>query len=444
MRVSFSEDNKGTEQTNSLFFHVSTPLLEGPSEADYGGLSISSATGSTGSGFERVIANNDETVYHRYRNATLQAMDDEIGDDKDNVPWLLDTVDSASDCSRNNWEQKLLLINCNTFHEHTLDRPEDDLLQSVTARYVGHGSYRDTWIMMDQLRHLNSPTHPEIPDGFVLKCMILDDPDLKFDHKRYGQTQVDAIVMERLTASPRIADIYGHCGTSVAIERLVPTLKDHMCGSWRCKVRDQEVFDQLQKDVVHPMNNLTNAQKLDMAIDFAESMADVHGFDGGVMFHGDFHSAQWLHSVDGRIKFNDFNKAVIMKFNRTAGEYCPTRRCYKNTFRAPEDTRCKYEGTEASDVYSLANTFYMLLTGLLPFYEYTGTKKRLVKKIRNEGRRPFVDPRYYNRSAVETGLLRIMEQCWEFDIKKRISVFEVLRQLYELRSTTTVDAVPAI
>ena len=86
----------------------------------------------------------------------------------------------------------------------------------------------------------------------------------------------------------------------------------------------------------------------------------------------------------------------------------------------------------------------VLLTGQWPHYDYEGARRKLIRAIRKGRRQPFIDPRYRNRSTIEAGLVRIMEQCWEFDYHKRVSVFEVRRQLYALKKTTTTDAVPAI
>ena len=49
----------------------------------------------------------------------------------------------------------------------------------------------------------------------VLKIMRWKHP---YGARAYWNTLADAMVMERLTASPRIVDIYGHCGTAVWVE----------------------------------------------------------------------------------------------------------------------------------------------------------------------------------------------------------------------------------
>lgn len=46
--------------------------------------------------------------------------------------------------------------------------------------------------------------------------------------------------------------------------------------------------------------------------------------------------------------------------------------------------------------------------------------------------RPLVDPRYRSRSFIESKLVAIMEECWEWEPERRISIFEVVRQLREL------------
>ena len=51
----------------------------------------------------------------------------------------------------------------------------------------------------------------------------------------------------------------------------------------------------------------------------------------------------------------------------------------------------------------------------------------------NNKEKPYVDPRYRNRSVIEAGLVEVMEKAWEWDLDKRESIFKRLQQLYELR-----------
>lgn len=82
----------------------------------------------------------------------------------------------------------------------------------------------------------------------------------------------------------------------------------------------------------------------------------------------------------------------------------------------------------------MGNNIYILLVGLWPFYQYNPDDSRTVqKKLIDNSEKPYVDPRYRNRSDIEAGLVRIMEVCWEWDLEKRAPIFEIVRQLYELR-----------
>lgn len=74
---------------------------------------------------------------------------------------------------------------------------------------------------------------------------------------------------------------------------------------------EQPELNKLQVHDVRPMNNLTNEQKLDIAIAMAESIAEIHGYEGGVIIHGDIHPYQWLSNAKGEIKLNDFSKSMV-------------------------------------------------------------------------------------------------------------------------------------
>jgi hypothetical protein len=82
----------------------------------------------------------------------------------------------------------------------------------------------------------------------------------------------------------------------------------------------------------------------------------------------------------------------------------------------------------------MGNNIYILLVGLWPFYQYDPEDSHTIQhKLIEDTERPYVDPRYRNRSVIEAGLIPIMEQCWEWDLDKRLPIFDVVRQLYELR-----------
>ena len=51
-------------------------------------------------------------------------------------------------------------------------------------------------------------------------------------------------------------------------------------------------------------------------------------------------------------------------------------------------------------------------------------QKRLVK-----GEKPFIDPRYKERSVAERVLVRVLQRSWAFNPDDRITIFEALQRL---------------
>lgn len=124
--------------------------------------------------------------------------------------------------------------------------------------------------------------------------------------------------MERLTSSPRIIDIFGHCGTSTIVEPMQFEVIDAVIpGEGRIEQKELDKFDD-----VHPMNNFTIEEKLQMAIDMAEAIADLHGYQGGVIVHDDIKLKQWMMHPNKRAKLGDFNRAEMMDWNEEKQAYC--------------------------------------------------------------------------------------------------------------------------
>ena len=126
-----------------------------------------------------------------------------------------------------------------------------------------------------------------------MKLLQLADDDEDTDHipssSSFFKIHHEAIIMERLTASPTIVNIYGHCATSITAEIMpqeVTTTIVPLPG-----YITQTELDQRPKLC---QNNLTLDEKLEIAIVMAESMAEMHGFVGGVMVHGDIHPGKDL------------------------------------------------------------------------------------------------------------------------------------------------------
>jgi hypothetical protein len=81
---------------------------------------------------------------------------------------------------------------------------------------------------------------------------------------------VQAIVSERFTSSPRIVSSYGYCGLDLLFERTV-SAEDGAASS---------------SSLLQRSRPYSGAEALDLAIGMAEAVADLHGFAGGVIVHG--------------------------------------------------------------------------------------------------------------------------------------------------------------
>lgn len=297
-------------------FHSTSALepLDRPKTVDYGGLLISSMRHASPESFRRTIASDDDVSYQQYKKKLILQMDQEYrGPDYDHVEETL-----FPECRRANFEA-LYFPTCNNgFHDVDLSRDYDPhVLGAVDLSYFdsyvfAHGYYRDAWM-------LKRPD-TAIDKGGVLKTLRLKH---NFDIEAFGGIQKDALVMERLTSSPRILNMYGHCSMSMLAEPMQYEVEQYIVpGSGYKKQAELDKLGNLTS-----MNSFSVSEKLEMALAMAESIADLHGYQGGVIVHDDVQPCQWLRNSDNKIIFGDFNRAEVMKWSDKEG-YCK----YKNGY----------------------------------------------------------------------------------------------------------------
>ena len=313
--------------------------------------------------------------------------------------------------------------NCNNFHEYDLTTKYDESVvgaenHEYDSAYVSHGYFREVWLIENH--------GYEGPDETLALKVFRYKHDMEF--KNLETVRKDALVMERLTASPRIVNIYGHCSFSVSVEAIENEMEEFIVpGDGYAKPEDLDD----SKDV-DPKNHYTVPEKLDIALAMAESISDLHGFDEGVIVHDDIQLCQWLKTRDGVLKLGDFNRAEIMFYDEENERYCKYNngKGYGN-YRAPEEFDAR-DLNEQIDVYSMGNNVYGLLTGLWVFYENEDDGVVQDKVIK--GKSPFIDERYRTRSYIEGRLVEIMERCLEFKPDKRATIFEVVEFLRETKA----------
>ena len=261
--------------------------------------------------------------------------------------------------------------------------------------------------------------------------------------KNYDQADVhkinrEAVIMERFTSSPRILNVYGYCGTSVLVESMdVDIHRNIVLGEGSISQKKLDEY----KDVM-PLNNLTASEKLQISLSMAESLQDLHEFEGGVIVHSDIDNEQWLLGSEKTLKLNDFNNAYVMQWNSKKQSYCYRYAEFGGTYRAPEE----YEGQaqdETKDVYGFGNNMYTLLTGLYPYYDEIFQYETAAVKDEDftdnledeivKGKRPFIDDRYRTRSYIESMLVKVMETCWAGNRNDRPSMAFVVDFLQKVK-----------
>jgi len=129
----------------------------------------------------------------------------------------LDTVETEDCKLRHDW-QKTSFPTCNMLHEVDLTSPwmspHYGRRRRPNERYrvVGHGFWRDVWIIDNNSGKNNTQLLPsgDTKPG-VLKTMRYKHD---FTLRNFDRMRRDAVAMDRLTESKFIIDIYSFCGTS--------------------------------------------------------------------------------------------------------------------------------------------------------------------------------------------------------------------------------------
>ena len=187
----------------------------------------------------------------------------------------------------------------------------------------------------------------------------------------YESTRLDTLVADVLTSSPRTYNVYGLCGYSTLSEFLpygdlflkaLPNDTDddgqqQNKGAGENSNESNNISPQVWLDG----NTLTADEKLDYALQLAESIQDLHGF--GIV-HNDLKMDQFLFTSSNRtaVKLNDFNKARILMWNDEKAQYCHYEEDTRRKWRAPEEYH-RDRMNEKVDVFNYGNMLYILLTG---------------------------------------------------------------------------------
>jgi serine/threonine protein kinase len=259
--------------------------------------------------------------------------------------------------------------NCNLLHELDLKvllRHSNDLSRttspSTSGKYLSSGMWRDVYSI---------PVHFE---QVVLKLMKKEH-DVNW--RNFERHRREAIVMDVLTKSPNIVDLYSFCGNTVLTEYLPMDLENYLKEQQQAKPR-QKRANYIDRNLV-----TTPQQRLNMAYQTAKALKDLHELD---VMHADLQAKQFLVTSSNNnehgagdiitIKLNDFNRCRFLP-RRPSGEnttipkgsICPIHiPSAPGKARSPEEYEMK-ELTTQIDIYSLANVWFRILTGRRPWEE---------------------------------------------------------------------------
>jgi hypothetical protein len=327
------------------------------------------------------------------------------------------------------------------------------------SKYLGSGYYRNAFLLQRpyvQTKHQSSIPFSNVKasiefDEVVFKSMkqlddksyggVSEDDAVMADgwaydpEDKYSYTELmedmrkDAMLMELLTSSPRSANIYSYCALSSVIEFAPVDIEEYIMPS---KGRHPKLIRRHADPddhglIEYPVNDhILPYEKLEIALEMAQCLAEMHGFAGGPIAHVDVQAGQFFRGRDGRIKLVDYNRAEALLYDIKQDKYCKfvNGPPAEGMFRAPEEN-IDAPLTEKIDIFSLGNVFYSVLTGIMVHVNRSSADahKRIVEGI-NE---PIAD--IYYESPSTAALAQAIELCWTYDAEERPTIFEIVQFL---------------
>jgi Protein tyrosine and serine/threonine kinase len=276
--------------------------------------------------------------------------------------------------------------------------------RTMPLGYVAKGLWRSVWSVNPRA---------VMTEPIVLKTM---QKEHELTDRNYDRHRRDAIVMEHLTSSPYVVDIYGFCGNSVLTEYMDLTLDDVIFSNDIDVVIDSKPVP------------VTSAMKLQWALDVARGVQALHEISGGPIVHTDIQAKQFLLSSTGRVKINDFNRCRFMAQSNITGSPCSFRiPSAPGKSRSPEEYL--YEALdEKLDIYSVGNIMYTILTTREAWDGYNGV---VAQSRIQEG----VIPEIYTNAiqdlpkSTQEALVNITKRAYAFDPKQRFTAKELVAEL---------------
>lgn len=161
---------------------------------------------------------------------------------------------------------------------------------------IGNGYYRDVWTVRQE--GLNEVSY------IVVKTLRYAQD---YTLRNYDRHTRDAIVMDRLSKSQHILDIYGYCGNSGLFE-----------------YANGGSVSRLLFAAKRNAQNVTLLEKLRVATELATAVAELHNVDRegrASIAHTDITPGQFV-QANGMFKLNDFNRARLLLWDNKNDKPC--------------------------------------------------------------------------------------------------------------------------
>lgn len=336
-----------------------------------------------------------------------------------------------------------------------------------TFNFLGNGASKAAWSNNVLTNDYDGKEH------YVMKTAVYGTLQSQVGFEtEWRRNQRDAIIMERAGRGPNsyesnVLPLYQFC----AVTNVVPRATNEL-GRY---VRDMGMYMNA-KEVYH------------LAIQAARALYQVHAYkDGKATFvHADVKPSQFLlfepptkrsrfggsnsdekddldqhrHRLLPLLQINDFNRGEYVKVKQLMNKNNSTVSCplqdgcnkpdMKATFyRSPEEYKECTDRSAASDVHSLGNILYYILSnGLRPFYQFNretnsiaindyilkGKLPKLPTPLDYKQYKNFTDEQIdFVMKRQEHPLLvvvrDVMKGCWSFDAKDRPTSLDVLQML---------------
>jgi hypothetical protein len=331
---------------------------------------------------------------HAHNTDAAVAADDAADDDDDTSHWYesFDDLDQSDQpCRHLSWSYEVH-PSCNIFHEQVvLNLPTGHPLQPYNVQFLDAGGFREARLLR---RSSPPPQHQSGGETAAVDAAAVVLKTLRYQREPTHRSsmrdvQKEAHLFDRLQSTGLVSYMYGHCGTSVLVEKgseiyhdIIPEDTEHQVIR-RSPELLAPALHHPKKDHHHrrgavllSKNQSTDEQKVEMALAMARSLAALHEL--GVV-HSDVTVYQWLrsdtdtithmnnnndqHQRRRRIMLNDVNSAEILRWNDETSQYCPYWARYDwGRYKAPEEYIGGYQDA-AVDVWAMGNLLYGLLTG---------------------------------------------------------------------------------